>query len=59
LIEKVDKRLRLEDEIRQRLKRVCSNLTAEDFQILVEQIADNSLRSDARIGLFRLKPAAL
>ena len=56
MIERVDKRLRLEDEIRQRLKRVCGDLASEDFQNLVEQIADNSIKSDERMCQFRLRP---
>jgi hypothetical protein len=56
VIERVDKRLRLEDEIRQRLKNVCGALTPEDFQVLIEQIADNSIKSDERMCQFRLRP---
>jgi hypothetical protein len=56
VIERVDKRLRLEDEIRQRLKGVCGDLTSEDFQSLVEQIAGNSIKSDERMCQFRLRP---
>lgn len=57
--DKLERRLRLHDEIRQRLKGVCCELTTDEFQVLIEQIADNTLKSDARIGLFRLKPPTL
>jgi hypothetical protein len=56
VIERVDKRVRLEEEIRQRLKGVCCDLEPKDFQSLIEQIADNNMKSDARVSLFRLRP---
>lgn len=58
MIERVDKRLRLEDEIRQRLKKVCNNLNAKDFQVLVEQIADNNMKADARMSMMRFRPTS-
>ena len=56
MIETVDKRLRLQDEIRQRLKGVCGNLAAADFQELIERIADNTIKSEARMCQFSLRP---
>ena len=53
--EMADKRLRLQDEIRQRLKGVCGDLPAEDFQDLIEKIADNTIKSDERMGQFGLR----
>ena len=44
----MEKRLKLEGEIRVRLKSICSKLGDEEFDKLVEKIADNSIRSDAR-----------
>lgn len=43
-----DRRTKLKGEIRQRLKSICANLSERDFQDLVEKIADNQLRGDAR-----------
>jgi hypothetical protein len=48
VVEKRDRRLMLQDEIRQRLGTICSNLEKEDFEVLVEKIADNAIKSDVR-----------
>ena len=43
-----DRRLILKDEIRRRLESICSNFEKNDFERLVEQIADNSIKRDLR-----------
>ena len=40
--------MKLKDEIRHRLETICSNLNEKDFEQLVEQIADNSLKGELR-----------
>ena len=39
-------------QIRDRLRKVCSHMTEEDFEVLVEKIATNELnRSAGNVGL--------
>ena len=46
--DKLERREKLTGEIRQRLQKVCQHLSETDFQELVDKIADNYMKSDAR-----------
>ncbi|HUQ47928.1 MAG TPA: hypothetical protein VM053_06740 [Gemmatimonadaceae bacterium] len=43
-----ERALKLKEEIRNRLEGVCSNLSPEEFQKLIDQIADNQLKGEFR-----------
>ncbi len=48
--ERAERRLKLESEIRNRLECVCSELPKDDFDRLIEKIADNTIKSETRTG---------
>ena len=48
MADRQDRRLILEEQIRRRLESICSNFEKKDFEKLVEQIADNSIKGDIR-----------
>ena len=47
-----ERQLKLKGEIRQRLASICSNLSEPDFQDLIEKIAANYVKADARMLRF-------
>jgi len=47
-VDRWDRRLKLKDEIRGRLESICNNLEKKDFELLVEQIAENSIKGELR-----------
>lgn len=46
--DRLERELKLKDEIRHRLESVCSNLIPSEFQALIDKIAYNQLKGDYR-----------
>ena len=46
--DRLERELTLKDEIRQRLKSICSNLSQREFDELIDQIARNQLKTEYR-----------
>jgi len=45
-----DKLTRLKGEIGRRLRQVCTHMTEQDFEEMVQKIADNELRAERRMN---------
>ncbi len=48
-----EKLARLKGEIWRRLRQVCSHMTEQDFEEMVQKIADNELRAERRMSQLR------
>ena len=53
--DRLERELKLKEEIRHRLEGICSNLSPVEFQKLIDQIATNQLKGEYRP--FRLSSA--
>lgn len=46
--DRVERELKLKEEIRKRLEGICSNLSPDEFQKLIDKIAANQLKGESR-----------
>ena len=46
--DRIERELKLKEEIRHRLEAICSNLSPDEFQELIDKIAGNQLKSEYR-----------
>ncbi|MGE5082124.1 MAG: hypothetical protein ACM3ND_04380 [Acidobacteriota bacterium] len=46
--DRLERELKLKEEIRRRLSSICSNLSPRDFDELIEKIAANQLKGEYR-----------
>jgi len=47
---RLQRKAKIRDAIAQRLRRICSNMSETEFQLMVDDMADKQLRGERRIS---------